>query len=77
MIPKKDLKHGCYYAGECRNAGIARWDGRFNAFFFKRHKFGHTYVESIRHLEDEADTRWDGFQPLLEIPEPDEPIPLP
>ncbi len=77
MIPKKGLKHGCYYAGECRNASVARWDTRSGVFRYNRYKFGFVHVESIKHPEDELDSHWDCFEPSIEIPEPDDPIVLP
>ena len=51
MIPKKDLVVGQYYIGRCRNARIARWDGK--VFWYIRVKFGDTFAEKINHPEDD------------------------
>lgn len=53
MIPKKDLVHGAYYVGECRNADLARWDAELNVFLHWRNKFGDRFIEDIKHPEDE------------------------
>lgn len=52
-VAKKDLVDGGYYIGHCRNATIARWNKELNLFFYVREKFGDSFVESIRHPEDE------------------------
>ena len=52
MIEKKDLIHGAYYHGRCRNAHVARWNGDLNFFIHFRTKFGHTFLERIEHKED-------------------------
>lgn len=62
MIAKKDLIHGQYYWGSCRNAQTARWNGITEKFVYWRHKFGDRFAEDIRHPEDD-----DGFD-LLFIP---------
>jgi len=61
MLTKKDLVHGEYYVGHCRNATVARWDERQEKFFHWRTKFGHTFLEEICHPEDEK--RYDVFEP--------------
>jgi hypothetical protein len=61
MIPKSDLIDGAYYKGRCRNATVARWDGRRELFMHWRTKFGSTFLETIKHPEDE--TRFDVFVP--------------
>jgi hypothetical protein len=60
-IPKAELKHGAYYFGRSRNADTARWDARRNVFAYRRTKFGHTYVDTVRHAED--DREFDTFKP--------------
>jgi hypothetical protein len=72
-IAKKDLKHGVYYEGRCRNANVARWNADRQCFVHWRTKFGDTYLEEIRHPEDEQ--RYDVFvvekevfNPIKEIP---------
>lgn len=60
-IPKEELVIGQYYLGECRNASIARWDGKH--FVYTRHKFGGTYEETINHYED--DDGYDVFVPVM------------
>ena len=61
MIPKKELEHGAYYKGRCRNATVARWNGGKNLFYHWRTKFGHNFIETIKHPEDEQ--HWDVFIP--------------
>lgn len=53
MIAKKDLEHGAYYRGRCRNAEYARWNANTNFFVHWRYKFGTTFLEEIRHPDDE------------------------
>ena len=65
MIAKKDLKHGAYYEGHCRNATIARWDGQKQHFVHWRNKFGQWFTETICHPED--DMVWDVFEPYKEL----------
>lgn len=52
-IRKRDLVHGAYYKGECRNATIARWDGINQCFVHYRTKWGEKFTETILHPEDE------------------------
>lgn len=63
IIPKKDLKKGRYYLGDCRNASVAFWNG--HEFVYMRNKFGYKFPEDINHLED--DDGFDLFIPLKEI----------
>lgn len=51
-IKKEDLISGGYYQGDCRNAEVARWDGR--EFKYWRTKFGYQYLEGIHCPEDDA-----------------------
>ena len=71
-IPKKDLIHGAYYKGRCRNSNEARWNAELEKFVHWRTKFGHTFTEEICHPED--DKHFDVFvveavcEPTKEIP---------
>lgn len=58
IIPKNELIVGGYYYGKCRNARIARWDGKI--FTHWRTKFGDRFLETIHHPEDD-----DGFDLFL------------
>jgi hypothetical protein len=76
-IPKTDLVHGAYYIGTCRNANLARWDGKREVFMHWRWNFNQRFIEEIRCPEDEA--RWDVFIAEYEVEEPtntDNQIPL-
>lgn len=73
-ICKKDLKHGQYYFGRCRNANEARWDGNINKFIYWRYKFGHMFLEEICCPED--DQRFDVFVTERELETPIKEIPL-
>lgn len=68
VIPKKDLEHGAYYHGTCRNASEARWDANHNLFLHYRTKFNHIFLEEIRHPEDE--NYYDVFYPLEKLDKP-------
>lgn len=74
IIGKDQLKHGAYYRGRCRNATVARWNGEDQKFYYWRTKFGHTYVETNRHIED--DNVFDAFNAFEEITEPTKEIPF-
>ena len=52
-IAKADLEHGAYYAGRCRNASEARWNAERQVFVHWRTKFNNTFLEEIKHPEDE------------------------
>lgn len=58
-IPKSELIHGFYYKGRCRNSAVARWNAEKQKFFYRRHKFGNTFIEEICCPED--DHIWDVF----------------
>ncbi|QOC57970.1 hypothetical protein phiK7B1_115 [Pseudomonas phage phiK7B1] len=74
LVPKSELKHGLYYAGECRNAGIARWDANKQVFIYWRYSMaGDSYTEEINHFED--DDGCDLFLPEA-VTEPERDIPL-
>ncbi len=51
IIPKERLVAGKYYLGRCRNAKVARWDGK--EFWYWRTKFGYTFLENIKCPEDD------------------------
>lgn len=53
MIAKANLEDGVYYRGTCRNASVARWKADEEQFYYLRHKFGDTFIETIRHPEDD------------------------
>jgi hypothetical protein len=74
LIGKKELKHGAYYEGFCRNASIARWDSKKEVYIHWRSKFGTTFLEEIRCPED--DKNWDVFIATKEIPTPTKEIPI-
>ncbi len=69
-IGKASLKVGHYYAGKCRNAFIARWDGE--KFIHWREKFDNVFLEDIEYWDLEG--KFDGFIPLFwlgeELPKP-------
>lgn len=73
FIPKFLLVHGAYYAGTCRNASIARWNGNEQCFYHWRYKFGFKFVETIKAPED--DDTFDVFCATSVI-EPEEEIPF-
>jgi hypothetical protein len=71
VIPKNKLIVGQYYRGGCRNAEVARWNGKY--FLYWRYKFGDCFLEEICHPED--DKHYDVFyaqaienNPQKEIP---------
>lgn len=73
-IAKKDLVHGTYYTGRCRNASVARWNGELGKFIHWRHKFGHKFLEEICHPEDEQ--YYDVFVVEAVCENPEEEIPF-
>jgi hypothetical protein len=52
-IPKKDLVDGQYYAGDHRNATIAKWDANQNKFIYMRTKWNATFEDDCNHFEDD------------------------
>ena len=74
-IPKADLKDGAYYYGHCRNASIARWNARDKMFYYRRTKFGHSFIETINHPED--DNGFDLFVVEREVDRDVDAIPFP
>lgn len=73
-ISKKDLVHGQYYVGRCRNASLARWDGNREVFVHWRTKFMDTFLEDIKCPED--DKLYDVFV-VQRLAEQDEIIEIP
>jgi len=61
FLAKENLEHGKYYKGICRNAEEARWNADEQKFYHWRFKFGHRFVETIKHPEDEK--HYDVFYP--------------
>lgn len=59
-IPKSELRNGITYKGNCRNTDEAIWD--VDAFIYTRYKFGTTYLDTIKHYED--DDGYDVFVPI-------------
>lgn len=51
VIPKAELEVGAYYKGRCRNATVARWNGK--VFIHWRFKFTQ-FLEEICCPEDET-----------------------
>lgn len=62
-IPKDKLKVGTIYAGSCRNASKATWNG--TEFEYQRSKWGETFIDTIPHFEDEM--YYDVFIPIYNI----------
>lgn len=76
LIPKADLKDSQHYAGNCRNAQIAVWSDKHQAFFHWRHKWGSRFIEKIYHPDDEQ--VYDVFRVVMEYePEFDEIVEIP
>ena len=73
-IAKKDLVHGAYYKGRCRNANEARWNAERECFIHWRTKFNTTFLEEIKHPEDEK--TFDVFVVESECAVPQKEIPL-
>lgn len=73
-ILKRDLKHGAYYKGNCRNADLARWNDTKQKFVYWRHKYGLRFLEEICHPED--DHVYDVFWTECELDVPPFWIPL-
>ena len=67
LIPLKDLQTDKYYFGTCRNARVAKWNGK--VFTYIRSKFGERFPETINHPEN--DDGYDLFFPVGEC-EPQE-----
>jgi hypothetical protein len=59
-IPKNKLIWHRRYKGKCRNATEAIWDGEYFEYITK--DCGQTYLEKIKHFEDEY--VYDAFVPL-------------
>lgn len=65
-LPKQELEVGATYEGSCRNSSIATWNGQ--EFEYNRTKWGTTYIDTIKHFED--DMYYDVFIPLHKIETP-------
>ena len=52
FIAVTKLKAGAYYEGHCRNASIARWNGR--VFVYWRYKLGERFLEEINAPENDS-----------------------
>ena len=74
VIAKKDLEHGAYYQGRCRNSSLARWDANRQVFVYYRNKFGHEFLEEIKCPED--DTLFDVFVAESKLAAPTREIPI-
>jgi hypothetical protein len=64
-LKKSELEHGEYYYGTCRNSDTARWNSKDEKFYYRRQKFGTSFIDDIRHPED--DDVFDVFIPLHKI----------
>ena len=73
-ISKENLEHGAYYSGQCRNASVARWNDETQVFIYWRTKFNNTYLEEIKHPDD--DKFFDVFVVEDKIENPEQEIPL-
>jgi hypothetical protein len=72
VIPKNELIVGQYYRGRCRNAEVARWNGK--CFLYWRYKFGDYFLDEIRHPED--DKHYDVFYAQTVENNPQKEIPI-
>lgn len=72
FLPKAELEHGEYYEGGCRNAAVARWNADTQKFYYRRHKFGTSFIEEIHHADD--DNVFDVFNAVKKIDPIDPPI---
>ena len=71
MLRKSQLHDGAYYLGYCRNAFVAKWEEKEQAFYYMREKFGNIFPERIFHPED--DNGYDLFIPFKQVkPTPEE-----
>jgi hypothetical protein len=68
MIPKKDMKDCQYYNGHrWRGKHVAMWDANKGLFLTINFTMGDFFLEELKHFEDVAETRIDGFIPFEEI----------
>ncbi len=68
MIPKKGLIDGQYYNGHrWRGKHVAMWDGEKKVFLTINYTMGNFFLEELKHFEDVAETRIDGFIPFMVI----------
>lgn len=69
ILPKKDMRHGWWYLGRCRNTPVAVWDGVKQEFVYLRVKFGQIFEERLPHVEDDPDGKYDVFIPEVTLRE--------
>lgn len=62
-IPKDQLEVGATYAGSCRNASEATWNGK--DFDYRRYKWGMWQDDRINHFQD--DDGYDVFVPIRKL----------
>jgi len=65
FLPKNLLLNHNFYLGNCRNASLGIWLSEKNIFIYKRTKFGSSFLESIKHPEDEYTNGRDVFLPHI------------
>lgn len=73
-VPLRELEHGAYYHGHCRNATVARWDANKQQFVYWREKFRYCYTEAIGYWVEGH--HFDEFQPYGKVENPPFEIPL-
>lgn len=61
-IRKMDLFHGQIYIGKHRRCTVARWNEDDQKFEYWRNKFGHWFIDTCNHFEDD-----DGFALFVPI----------
>ncbi len=78
MVPMSDLEHGAYYFGTCRNATVARWNGKIQKFVYVRVKFDDVFPEEIGYGVDAkpGEKRFDEFRPYGKMGNPPFEIPM-
>jgi len=62
-IPIDKLEVGENYEGNCRNATLAKWDGKH--FWYMRYKFGAWQEDKIDHFQ--VHTHYDVFVPIKKV----------
>lgn len=71
VIRAKDLEHGKYYIGKCRNNHIGRWNAETKEMWYQNFGFGNYYPDKVNYLDD--DNGYDLFIALKEIDEEEVP----
>lgn len=64
-IPLDELKDGCYYLGDHRNATIAQWNSSDQLFYYWRQKFNQCFTDSCEHFQ--TFSRYAVFTPIREV----------